>query len=164
MIDHAEESYLKQIDMLIEQQIDMREYCVAIFDIDDPFTPDVVVEQLLSRDRGYAIAAAKREELSALLRSYKRPVEETGAIWSPKGRVWLVENKVAKDVPTWSPYTSVAKEVLEPTEDVMLVTFVNNSVLVSTINPAKVRAHRDDVNAHNAAIIAKKSRSAASAP
>lgn len=157
MIDHAEETFLKAYDTMVEQRLDIGGHCIAIFDIDDPFTPDEVVEQLRARNRGYAITCATRELIAKKLREYRRPVQETGAVWSPKGRCWLVGAKVERDLPTWAAYENTAPEVLERSGDgeLTLVTFVNDTVLVSTVKPVDVRAHREDVNRHNAEILAK---------
>ena len=112
---HARDMILQGVAQMKQQALPFHDFVMAVFDIDDPFTPDPVVAHMRKTRTGYAAQVVRRENMVEALRTFQLPAEEVDVRWSKSSRTWVTpDGKIAKDFPLYPAFANEADHLLRP--------------------------------------------------
>lgn len=127
----AHDLVLAGLAQAVEKNLRSDEFVICAFDVNDPFSPDPIVEQMRAEHTNHCVMVLLRPAVIQALREYEMPAPEVGARWSISKRAWVVDGVEIEECEACLPHTDLAAKLegMEPREHVfVMLTFARGAV------------------------------------
>lgn len=130
----AHDLVLAGLAQAAEKNLRNEEFVLCAFDVNDPFSPDPIVEQMRAEDTNHCVMVLLRPAVIQALREYEMPAPEVGARWSISKRAWVVDGVEVEECEACTPHTELATKLEELSSEehvFVLLTFAHGAVRMS---------------------------------
>lgn len=124
------------VDQSIKKGNTIENIVVAIFDKDDPATPEPALKFMEETSTGYTARVYLKGQMVEFLKQLRMPISTAKVSWSKEARVWVdAEGKETNDFAKALPYKEMARAIEAPIDasNVWVVSFANCTAMAAEV-------------------------------